>query len=143
MAVNQITPYLFFNGEAEQALAFYQQALGAEIERVQRYSEMPESAGSCPARDEERIMHAHLRLGAGHLMVSDAPSDRPVPAQGNIQVTLEFDDPREMAQRFDAVAATGEVAMAIHDAFWGAKFGMLKDRFGVGWLFVCPMGEER
>ena len=50
---------------------------------------------------------------------------------------LQFTDPQEMAARFDALSAGGKVEMAIHDTFWGAKFGTLTDAHGVQWMFNC------
>lgn len=56
-----------------------------------------------------------------------------------VNVLLEFDDFEEMTRSFESLAEGGEVTMALHDAFWGAKFGMCNDRFGVSWMLSCPL----
>ena len=139
MSIRQLIPYVFFNGTAEEALRHYQQALGAKVEDLMRYKDMPPEAGTCVPEDTDRVMHATVVLGEARFMLSDVTSDRPAPAGGQVELSLEFDDPEEMARRFDALAASGEVKMAIHDAFWGDTFGALVDRFGIHWMFLCPI----
>ena len=137
MSVTQLTPYLFFDGQADQAIRFYQEALGAEVEGLMRYDQLPAEAGTCPPEDLQRVMHALLRLGGASVMVSDSPSAQPTAASG-VHVNIGFDDADEMARRFRALAEGGSVTMDLHDAFWGDKFGALQDRFGVHWMFTCP-----
>jgi len=137
MSIKQATPYLSFNGTAEAAIELYTRALGAEAQAgVMRYADMPAETGTCAPEDRQRIMHACLRLGEASLMLSDVPSEQPAMTHGNMSVCLEFDDVEEMARKFDALAAGGAVLMNVHDAFWGAKFGMLSDKFGIVWMFI-------
>ncbi|PRQ02784.1 hypothetical protein ENSA5_21370 [Enhygromyxa salina] len=137
MPIKQATPYLYFDGTAEHALKHYEQALGAEIVSLQRYSEMPADAGTCVPADRERILHADVKLGAASIMVSDRTSDRGESNARQVQIALELDDLEDMAQKFTALAEGGEVNVPIHDTFWGAKFGALTDPFGVQWAFNC------
>ena len=139
MTVKQITPYLFFNGTASEALALYERALGATVEGLMRYAEMPASAGTTRPEDEGRVMHALVRVGEASFMVSDTPADHPMPPSGNVQVVLDFDDVDDMTHRFDAMAKSGEVTMPLQDAFWGARYGMLTDKHGVRWQFNCAL----
>lgn len=83
-------------------------------------------------------MHAELSVDGRRFMLSDAPPSTPAPAESNITVCLSLDDNGDMQRKFDALAEGGHVAMPIHDAFWGATFGMLKDAFGIRWMFVGP-----
>lgn len=137
MSIKQATPYLSFNGTAEAAIDLYTRALGAQVENgLMRYADMPAEAGACPPEDKQRIMHACVRLGEASLMLSDVPREHPAPPTSNVSVCLEFDDVEEMARKFDALAVGGAVMMNIHDAFWGAKFGMLTDKFGIHWMFI-------
>ena len=135
MSIKQLTPYLMFNGDAEKAIGLYEAALGAKTEHVQRFGEIPGSKAAPETKD--RIIHALLRIGAGTLMMSDSDGSTQVRAGDNVQVCLDFDDPAEMKRKFDALGAGGKITVAIHDTFWGAKFGMLIDRFGVNWMFNC------
>ena len=137
MSVRKATPYLFFNGTAEQALELYRRALGAEVSGVMRYRDMPPEAGTCTPENEQRIMNASIKIGDAELMCSDRTDDKD--SGGNdVQITLHFDDDAAMTRAFDGLAEGGEVMMPLHDAFWGDKFGALKDQFGIGWQFIKP-----
>lgn len=135
MAIKQINPYLNYDGDAAQAIALYERALGAKVESLSRFADMPGS--DAPAAAKDRVMHAVLRLGDGVIMLSDIhPGMRHVPGS-NQYVCLELDDVADMAQKFDALAAGGKVSMPLADTFWGARFGMLVDAHGIQWMFSC------
>lgn len=137
MSIKAATPYLSFDGAAEAAIELYTRALGAQVQgEVMRYAQMPADTGTCAAEDQQRIMHASLRIGEASLMLSDVPSSQPAPAQSKVSVCLEFDDIEQMRRSFDALADGGTVVLAIHDAFWGAKFGLVNDKFGINWMFI-------
>ena len=84
-------------------------------------------------------MHAHLRIGEGEIMMSDSQPGMPVTTESNVQVALHFDDVADMSRKFEALAADGKVTMPLQDTFWGARFGMLTDAFGVRWMFNCEL----
>jgi PhnB protein len=77
MTGTTITPYLFFGGRCEEALAFYRTALGAEIEMLMRFDESPEPPppGVLPAGFEKKVMHAAFRVRGIPLMASDGCDD--------------------------------------------------------------------
>ena len=137
MAIRQLNPYIHFNGEAEAALRFYERALGAKVEVLMRYGEAPMEV---PDSHRERIIHAQLRIGAGVLMLGDAPWHMVVgpgdTVNGAIEVALEFTDRAEMDRAFAALAIEGRVEMPIQGMFWGGTLGMLVDRFGVHWMLM-------
>ena len=135
MAIKQLNPYLNFGGNAAQAIAFYEKALGAKTETSQTFGDVPGMPAA--AENKDRIMHALLKLGAGTIMISDGPPGLPIPTDSNVHVTLDFEDAGEMQQRFDALSAGGTVTMPLQDTFWGARFGMLKDKFNISWMFNC------
>jgi PhnB protein len=135
MAIKNVTPYLMFNGTAEKAIRLYEKALGAKTEHLQRFGEIPNSNPSPDSKD--RIIHALLRLGENMLMISDCQPADVVQTGDSVHVCVDFDDETDMKKKFDALAADGKVTVAVHDTFWGAKFGMLVDPFGVNWMFNC------
>jgi PhnB protein len=139
MSIKSLNPYLIFDGTAEQAIKLYQKALGAQVEGdISRFGEAPPEARA-PGADN-RIMHARLRIGEGLVMLSDAMPGKSPPKESNTHVTLDFDDVKDLNQRFDALAAGGKVTMPLEDTFWGARFGMLTDAFGINWMFNCQKG---
>ena len=138
MAIRNLNPYLYFNGDAGKAIQTYQRILGAKVDGdVSRYGDVP--GGDQPMTDEQkqRVMHAKLNVGPGVLMVCDGPPGETVPAGGNTHVCLHFDDTSEAAAKFDALAQGGKVVMPFEQQFWGATFGMLVDAYGIQWMFNC------
>ena len=132
--MNQLNPYLLFNGDAAKAIELYEKTLGAKTEGVMRYGDGP-GGDKIPTKDKDLVMHAMLHVGGGIVMVSDSMPAQPVKVGNNVQVVLDFDDKDEMVGKFNALAATGKILMPLEDTFWGAHFGMLADAVGVNWMF--------
>lgn len=134
MSIKQLNPYVHLNGTAAQAIQRYERVLGATVEHITHYREVPGLAAN-PAH-ADRVIHAALRIGPSALMVSDSPIEVP-PANGaQVSVALDLDDPADAVARFDALAADGgKVVMPLHDTFYGARMGVLVDAFGVQWMF--------
>ena len=140
MAIRQVNPYLNFGGNAAKAIAFYEQALGAKAENLQRFGDV--QGMEVEPGDKDRVMHAVLRLGAGLVMLSDAMPGQATPKESNIHITLDFDDPVDMGRKFEALSAGGKIVMPLQDTFWGAKFGMLVDQFNINWMFNCEIKKS-
>ena len=134
MAIKKLNPYLNFDGNAAKAIALYEKVLGAKTEGLQKFGEM--ANGKTEYKD--RIMHAALHIGGGVIMISDGMPGKPPTVGNNVHITLEFDDEADMAKKFDGLASGGTIAMPLQNTFWGAKFGMLTDQFGIPWMFNCP-----
>jgi PhnB protein len=132
MTIQAATPYLILTGEANRAITFYERALGAKTEVLQRFGDVDKS---CPEAMRERVMHAALRVGSALLMLSDGGPGAAPAKGGTVNVALDFDDPDEMRRSFDALASAGSIFQPIMDAPWGALFGALEDQFGVQWMF--------
>jgi PhnB protein len=135
MTIKALNPYLIFNGEAQQAINFYQEALGARVEQLIRFSEVP---GMQVAEEhKQRVMHCQLSIGEAVFMVSDSMPNEPAARQSNIHVVLHLSDEPDLHAKFTALSRGGKVSFPVHDSFWGAKFGMLVDGFGVPWMLNC------
>lgn len=128
----EIQPYLFFDGRCEEALKFYRQVLGAKITMLLRYKESPDPAGM-PAGAAEKVMHANLRIGAGTLLASDGMCQGEPDFRG-FSLSLTVADTAEAERLFAALGEGGEVRMPLAKTFFSPAFGMLTDRFGVGWM---------
>ena len=72
-------------------------------------------------------------------LLADRVEASPEVPASNGTVMIEFDDPKEMEAPFAALGEGGKVTMALHDAFWGARFGMVTDALGVAWMFHCAL----
>lgn len=137
MSIEALVPHLHFEGTCAEAIALYERALGATVVALMRWREMPGGGKDLPPEALDKVMHARLQVGKAALLVADTVPNAPSGPRANGSLMLEFDDPEDMAKRFDALAHGGKVTMPVHDAFWGAKFGMLVDAFGVPWMFHC------
>lgn len=131
----QIVPYLWFNGSCAEAFRFYEKALGGKIVDMLPHRGTPASE-HVPADWQDKIMHAHMKIGDAALMASDVPPGHYKPAQG-FSVSLHVKTEAEAEQAFNALAEGGTVTMPMEKTFWAARFGMLTDRFGVPWMVNC------
>ncbi|MDD5367069.1 MAG: VOC family protein [Gallionellaceae bacterium] len=133
----QIQPYLFFNGRCDEAIALYQDALGAQTSQLMRYKDSPEPAppGMLPAGFADKVMHASLDIGGATLMLSDGDS-ADGPQFNGFFVSLTLGDEADARRKFDALAAAGRVVMPMGKTFWSPCFGMVQDRFGLGWMIM-------
>jgi PhnB protein len=130
-----ITPYLFFEGRADEAIRFYTAALGAEVTTRMRFSDAPDPPPPdfVPAGSENRIMHAELRIGDDVIMVSDGFCGGAAAFAG-FAVSLPARDVAQAQRWFAALAEGGQVTMPLGPTFWSPAFGSLQDRFGVPWM---------
>ena len=130
-----IESYLFFNGRCEEAIEFYKRALGAEVVMMMRNKEAPEKPppGMLPPDSDDKIMHATLRIGGSNLMLSDGHCDGK-PVFNGFSLSLDAADEAEARRLFGALAEGGTVQMPLAKTFWSPKFGLVADRFGVGWM---------
>lgn len=129
-----IEPYLFFGGRCEEALEFYRTALGAEVEMLMRFNESPEPPppGTVQPGFEEKVMHASFRVGQCRIMASDGCDEGS--GFNGFSLSIALETAAEVDRVFAALAADGEVRMPLTKTFWSERFGMLTDRFGIGWM---------
>lgn len=134
MSKTLIQPYLFFGGRCEEALEFYQHALGAEIEMVMRFNESPEPPppGAVPEGYENKVMHASFRVGESQVMASDGCGEHAGFQGFSLSIAVETEADADRV--FNALADGGGVTMPLRKKFWSPRFGMLTDRFGVQWM---------
>ncbi|MFC4262363.1 VOC family protein [Ferruginibacter yonginensis] len=134
-----IIPYLNFNGNAAAALAFYEKALNGTITSSQTFG----GAGMADNDDmKDKILHAVLEAGALKIMVSDCPPGVTVHSGDQVSLSLNFDEVENIDATFQRLSENATITMPLQDTFWGAKFGMLKDQFGVHWMFNHDYKKE-
>ncbi|MGY6217685.1 VOC family protein [Methylolobus aquaticus] len=133
-----VRTYLFFDGRCDEALAFYREALGAEVEALMRFSENPDPpTADCqmPPGWENKVMHASLRIGDTTLMASDDRSAQQPDFQG-FSLVLNAADEAEADRLFAVLSEGGHVQMPLGKTFFSPRFGMVADRFGVSWMII-------
>lgn len=136
MKTQLVEPYLYFGGRCEEALAFYREAIGAEVATLMKFKDSPEPMppGMLAPGYENKVMHASFSVGGSTLMASDGchPGSR---FQG-FALSLTAPTEADADRLFNALSAGGEVKMPLGRTFWSPRFGMVTDRFGVDWMVI-------
>jgi PhnB protein len=134
------TLYLNYNGNAEEAINFYKDNLNGTLVSLQRFGDTPMPGNE---KDKGKIMHAVLDLQGFIIMFSDGNDEHKVTFGDNFSIALDFKSESEMEKAFQAMSAGGRVTMPLQDTFWGARFGMCTDKFGVNWMFNMDKNQQQ
>ncbi len=141
----KVIPYVSFNGNCEEAMAFYQRELDGSVE-VTRFEELPADA-NIPISEswKKKIMHGALTLPTGAIIYcGDTWEDAPVTFGSNTTIHIQVDTESDVAGMVDALSEGGEVTMPAESTFWGSTYGSLVDKYGVHWgiEFEHPESES-
>lgn len=136
-------PYLNFNGNAEEAFNFYKSVFGGEFATVQRFKDVPQNV-KMPNDQDDKILHIALPLGNGTILMG---SDIPDPAMkatfgDNYFISVSTDSENESDNLFSKLSSGGKILMPLDKTFWGAYFGMLKDKFGIQWMISYDYNSQ-
>lgn len=129
---SRLNPYVNFRGKARAAMEFYQSVFGGTLQ-----ADTFAGFGMPVDNEAEKdwVMHAQLETPAGFtLMVSDTPTSMPLGEGGNVSISLSGDDDAELSGYWSRLSDGATIGVPLAMAPWGAKFGMLTDRFGISWL---------
>ena len=137
----QVQPYLFFDGKCDEALEFYKRMLGAKVNTLMRFKEMPDKSNITPG-SEEKVMHSEVQIGNTTILASDGQCMGKPSFQG-FSLTITADSDAEAKRIFHALAEGGHVQMPLDKTFFASSFGMAADKFGVGWMVIVPLPMNR
>ena len=126
--------YLNFDGNCREAMTFYGQCLEADP-NFTHFAAGPPEISAMAKGAQDRILHSELSVGPVTLMASDTLPGLPFQQGNNFSICLDCESQIEMESLFKALSENGEITMPMHDAFWGGRFGMLTDQFGISWMF--------
>jgi PhnB protein len=132
-------PYLTFSGDCRDALNYYKQCFNGEIVSMQTFGEAP---GTSEGPQGKMIMHAVFRAGSIFFMASDAAPGQPLHGGNNITLNVDFENADLQEKVFKKLADGGVVNMPLQDTFWGARFGMVTDKFGINWMTNCELKKK-
>ena len=142
----RVEPYLFFDGRCEEAIEFYKKTLGAEVEMLMRVKDNPDfkdnpdaaqDPGCAPHGNPDAVMHSCFKLGDQRVMASDGYA-KGNPEFKGFSLSLSVPTEEEADKLFAALGDGGKVEMPLGKTFFSPKFGMLQDKFGVGWMVLVP-----
>lgn len=131
-----VNPYLNFQGNTEEAFNFYRQVFGGEYIMLQRFKDGPE-AEKLSNEDREKIMHIALPLAKGNVLMGTdvlGSMNQKIQQGNNFYICISTESQEEADRIFQALSKDAAVEMELQKTFWGAYFGMLKDKFGVQWM---------
>lgn len=130
----RVEPYLFFQGRCDEALEFYQRAVGAKLVVRSSFGDMP-GPGGAPAANADKVMHAVLQIGQSTVLFSDGESNG-APVFNGFSLSLSCDSDDEADARFAALSDGGRVNVPMMPTPFASRFGMVADRFGVLWTVI-------
>ncbi len=139
MAQLSLEPYLFFNGNAREAMEFYKLVFGGEL-NISTIAEVPAGTPTMPGSKPTDVMHASLKGGAVEIMATD--SQKASDHSAKIELCIGGTDEALMRQIFDKLADGGKVKVKLDKQFWGDIFGSLTDKYGVDWMMMIGSGSQ-
>jgi PhnB protein len=131
-----VTPYLFLDGRCEEAIEFYKKNLGAQVGMMMRFKEAP-ADHKAPPGTENKIMHASITINGAPIMLSDGMAKSNKPEFKGFSLSLDARDPSEGKRMFEALSQGGQVQQPLVETFFAKSFGMVADKFGVGWMIIA------
>jgi PhnB protein len=138
----QVQSYLIFNGRCEEAIEFYKKSLGAKVEMLMRFKENPDKekmgAECVPPGGDDKVMHSSFKIGETVVMASDGMSYDQKPEFKGFSLTVTAKNEAEADKLFNALSDGGKVNMPLGKTFFSPRFGMVADKFGVGWMVIVP-----
>ncbi|MDB4890770.1 MAG: glyoxalase/bleomycin resistance protein/dioxygenase [Gemmatimonadetes bacterium] len=136
----QMSPYLSFTGQCEEAFTCYERCLDGKLGPLFRYAGSPMAEGA-PAGWDDKIMHGSVTVGGVVLMGADIAPEQYERPQG-FSLSLQINSVADAERFFAELAEGGKVVMPLEKTFWAARFGMVVDRFGIPWLINCDGAEQ-
>ncbi len=134
----EINPYVTYPGNAREALEFYAAALGGEIDALMTIGEIPD-AGEVSEGYKDKLAHGRIIFPSGTLMVSDTWEGMPHDGFSGFNIQTSWGSVDAARAAYDAMREGGTVIMEFAPTFWAAGFGLITDKFGVGWMFNCDV----
>jgi PhnB protein len=131
-----VQPYLAFEGRCDEAIEFYKRAIGGKVEMLMRFKDAPDQSMVTPG-NKDKVMHAALRAGDDMILMSDGRCTGS-PNFNGIALALSAANDADAERIFNALAEGGSVNMPMAKTFFASRFGMLSDKFGVGWMVLTP-----
>ncbi|QHS22050.1 VOC family protein [Virgibacillus sp. MSP4-1] len=131
---SRIYPYMILNGEGQEAVSFYQEALGAEVSGLQTFGDMPDNPEyPIPEDAKDRVLNAHLKVGTAEMMISDTFPGQKHSHGSQISIAFVTNDSTKTKETFEKLKEGGEVIMPLQETFWSPLYGQVKDKFGITW----------
>ncbi len=130
----KLTPYLFFQGNCEEALNYYQRILNGSVHIMQRYDN---PAMQAPKEQRDKVLHALFQFGSNTIFASDVFHGPAPSGISNVALSLNFPDAEIGNEVFNSLAAGGVISIPFEKQFWGSYHGNLTDKYNNRWMVNC------
>jgi PhnB protein len=135
----RVNTYLNFQGQSEEALAFYAKIFGTEVTMLSRFSDMSGGGpGELPADEQNLVLHAELPIIGGHLLMATdvlRSMGQETRIGNNTTLCLDVDSREEADRLYGALSKGGSESSPMADMPWGSYWGVVLDRYGIRWMF--------
>ena len=131
-----INPWIYFNGNAEEAFTFYKSVFGGKFTKLSRLKDLAGPEFPVAEKDANKILYIALPIGINILKGNDIPESmgRVNENENRSKISVNADSKEEANRLFNGLSAGGTVEMPIADSPWGSYFGMFRDKFGIEWM---------
>ncbi|MFD1954573.1 VOC family protein [Paenibacillus thailandensis] len=127
----KLTPYITLEGNAREAISFYEQAIGAKVLSLVTYGEMPDMPNTFHDDLKSLVAHAKLQVGETELMFSDTPAGLPIVDGKRVTICITTNDVEKSKRIYEALRQDGRVNLPFKEEPFSPGFGDVTDKFGV------------
>jgi PhnB protein len=131
----KVEPYVTFNGRCDEAIEFYKTTLGAKVNMLTRFKDCPEPMPGMDSALGDKVMHANVTIGDSVVLMSDGRCKGDASFKG-FSLAISVPSDADAKRVFEALAEGGKIGMPLGKTFFSSSFGMVADRFGMGWMVL-------
>ncbi len=138
-----VSLFINFNGECKEAVDFYARIFKSKVQGLMMFSQMPaDPAYTVAEADKNKVMYCNIPICGMNIMFSDIPSSMELIVGNNISPVISMDNKEELRRLYEELKQGGQVSMELQETFWSELYGMVTDKFGIGWQFSYDAASE-
>lgn len=130
-----VNPYLYFNGNCEEAFNFYKSVFRSEFKYIGRYRDVPQAQRGIFSDGDDKIMHVSLPISSETTLMGSDNSEifKGSVSTSNFSLSINTDLKEEAERLFQSLSIDGKIILPINETFWGSYYGIATDKFGINW----------
>lgn len=130
-----VNPYLYFNGNCEEAFNFYKSVFNSEFKYIGRYGDVPQTERGIFPDHDNKIMHVSLPIGKGTILMGSDNAElfNQAVSLSNFSLAINTDKKEEADRLFQRLSEGGDITLPMNETFWGSYYGIVRDKFGINW----------
>ncbi|HEY5407030.1 MAG TPA: VOC family protein [Ginsengibacter sp.] len=139
-----INPYLYFNGNCEEAFNFYKSVFNSEFKYIGRYKDVPQTDKHIFQEQDNNIMHVSLPISRETTLMGSDNKElyKQTVSTNNFSLSINTDKKEEADRLFQKLSEGGKVKVTMNDTFWGSYYGIVTDRFGINWKISFELNTD-